>query len=127
MRKLIIAAILLLCAVPAQAVPPIYPGQTVIPRAPGTYTQTTVALSAGTSTVLLAANSTRKSIQAILRTSTSADICFTASAATCVAGTGYPLPWQWVSTPIYDGAGVSTDAWTAICTLACSITVIEGN
>ena len=97
-------------------------------RAPGTYTQTTIKLAAGTSTVLIAAHPTRKSIQAILRSATMADVCYHATAGTpCAAGAGYPLVGQYASTPIYDAAGVSIDEWDAICAAACSITVIEGN
>jgi hypothetical protein len=93
-------------------------------------TFTVVALAAGAVTPLIVANPVRKSLQ-ILNISTQ---FVTASTSSAVAvGSGYPLEvaaaagHQGGSTPIYDGAAVTTDAWFGIAAAAATVLVIEGN
>ena len=122
----------------------------VAPRAAQTLTMTPVTVPAGVSTLAIAANPARKSLQLInigtgFATAKSFPAAGTggmpptapgqasATSNAVVLGQGYPLEvasaagHQGGSTPIYDGAGVSTDEWDVIAQNATTILVVEGN
>lgn len=107
------------------------PGSYVVTLAPGVSTQ----LKVSAATLTASSGAVRKQIQILQIGTNPATACpyATTGTYTCTTAGGYPLEpasalgRQGGSTPIYDGAGVSTDEWDAVSAAGTTLLVMEGN